>query len=123
MGGSLLPLEGAALLHVILRLFQQLHDRQPQSGKQLGNRIEAAFFPFSAGGGHRHQREMTVPPAQPIAPRLKENILQRFVHAFLVLHKHFHERLIIDNQSPHGQTAELHLMGNRRQLTAADTAQ
>ena len=49
VGGSLLPLEGAALLHVILRLFQQLHDRQPQSGKQLGNRIKAAFFPFSAG--------------------------------------------------------------------------
>lgn len=66
---------------------------------------------------------MTIPPAQPIAPRQKENILQRFVHAFLVLHKHFHERLVIQNQPPHAQLAELHLMGNERQLTAAEAAQ
>lgn len=51
VGGSLLPLGGAALLHVILRLFQQLHDRQPQSGKQLGNRIEAAFFRLARDEG------------------------------------------------------------------------
>ena len=31
VGGSLLPLEDVSLMHVILRFFQQLHDRQPQS--------------------------------------------------------------------------------------------